>query len=257
MPKRGYGAAFGGGAGAQAAALKRSRVSGGVRMSPYINVPRLPRIPARLNGFVRYGGAWNRFGGNSRQKELKFFETAMNDTFDSTAVVPGTGGQISLIPQGDTATSRDGRQCVVKSVQLRAQLSFTPASASAASTNVWLALVQDTQCNGAAAAVTDVFTSASMASNFHNLNNSQRFRVLAKKHLKLTSTGGVGSTLNNVTAAVDIYRKVNIPLVFSSTTGAITELRSNNMFWILGSDVGSDDSVAIEGTTRLRFSDSQ
>ena len=51
---------------------------------------------------------------------------------------------------------------------------------------------------------------------------------------------------------VDWYKKVDIPMDWSSTTGAITEIRSNNIFLTAGA-AGFDDVVTFSGTCRLRF----
>ena len=113
----------------------------------------------------------------------------------------------------------------------------------------------DKQANGAAAAVTDVFTSANLASAMHNLSNSQRFVVLKKMKFTMGPMAGATTAYNNSTRTFEMFKKCNIPLEFSSTTGAITELRSNNVFLLAGTDQLSDDLISVAGTCRVRFSD--
>lgn len=212
---------------------------------------RAARRAAVVPGVTRTGGVWNRFGN-----EEKWLDTALTGTIDLTGEIPAAGGQICLIPQGDGPSARDGNKCVVTSVYGRFDFQiFTQVAANLTNTNVWIYLVLDTQANGAAAAVTDVFTSANLWECFRNLNNSERFKILKKKKIEFNPAiaGVTGSVLNGPMAKhVEIYKKCNIPLVFSSSTGALSEIRSNNIFWIWGTD-NDDDIVNSYSYTRIRF----
>lgn len=195
------------------------------------------------------------FGVRSSSKEKKFFDTALAFSFDATGEVPATG-QLVLIPQGVTEQSRVGRACVIKSLQLRIHAGFAPAAAATASTNAWIYVVQDTQANGAAAAITDVLTSNNMSTGLLNLDNSQRFRILKKLKMTFNPGAGVTTAYNNVNVDKECFLKLNIPIDYSSTTGAITEIRSNNIFLLAGTDTTSDDTVVLDGNARVRFTDS-
>lgn len=209
----------------------------------------------RAPGFLRLGGAYGRYGINARQQglkpELKFFDTANSFLFDSTAEVPATG-QVALIPQGDTESTRDGRLAVIKSIQIRGNLLFEPGASAAGVCQAFLYVVLDTQANGAAAAVTDVFTGTNLSTALLNLNNSGRFRILKKFNYNFTSTAGVSTAYNPMVKQLEWYKRCNIKMDWSSTTGAITEIRSNNIFLIAGASQG-DDLVTFTGNTRLRF----
>lgn len=186
--------------------------------------------------------------------ELKFFDTTLDFSLDATGEVPATG-QLVLIPQGVTESTRVGRLCVIKSLQMRGLLAFVPAAGATAATHAFIYVVLDTQANGAAAAITDVLTSNVMTRALINLNNSQRFRILKRFVVPLMPGAGVTTAYNNTVAMVDYYTKLNVPLDFSSTAGALTEIRSNNIFLLAGSDATSDDTVVFAGTARVRFSD--
>lgn len=245
-PKRKYGAISSGKASYTAIKrrLKRSRPSA-MRAA----------LAAVVPGYTRTGGSYGRYGYSASRlgltPEKKFFDTALSFDFDLTAEVPASG-QLVLIPQGDTESTRDGRKAVIESVQIRAALSFVPAAAATAATitNLWLVL--DTQCNGAAAAITDVFTSNVASTAMLNLNNSGRFKIL--KHWVHTWGPGAGATTayNNVFKQLEFYKKCKVPIDWSSTTGAITEIRSNNLFLMAGA-TGTDDLVHLEGNCRVRF----
>lgn len=183
--------------------------------------------------------------------ELKFFDTSLSFNFDVTGEVPATG-QLALIPQGDTESTRDGRLAVIKSIQIRGAFVFTPGAAGTAATSTFLYLVLDTQANGGAAAVSDVFTSADMWSNMLNLNNSGRFRILKKWVHTFNPPAGATTAYNVQVKQLEFYKRCNIKMDWSSTTRAITEIRSNNIFLLAGA-VNSDDLVQFSGTCRLRF----
>lgn len=203
-------------------------------------------------GRLRTGGMYGRFPPSGN--ETKFFDTALSFLFDATGEVPATG-QLNLIPQGVTESTRVGRLCCLKSIQIRGIAQWSPAAGTTASSTQYLYLVLDTQTNGAAAAITDVLTSNNMAVALINLNNSQRFRILKRFVIPMTSQAGVSGAFGNVVVPIDYFKKLDIALDFSSTTGAITEIRSNNLFLLAGSDTLADDVGGFAGTCRVRFAD--
>lgn len=202
----------------------------------------------------RYSKYNARFAGGV-PKELKRFDTALNFSFDDTGEVPSTG-QLCLIPQGDDATERIGRNVLVKSIHIRGNMELIASSAASRSTSVYLYVVLDTQCNGAAASISDVLTSADMESAMINLDNSNRFKILKKFRFALNPQAGWGTNTNSVQRNIEWYAKCHIPLKFDASAGAITDLTSNNIFLLAGSDGDSnDDTVAFLGTCRLRYYD--
>ncbi|AUM62034.1 capsid [uncultured virus] len=225
-------------------ARKRGRYAPGAT-----NVP----LPPGLAGRYRRVGFYGRYGGRESglKPEMKFFDTAVSFTFDATGEIPATG-QLTLIPQGDTESTRDGRMAVIKSIQVRGVMELAPAAGAFAAGVAYMYLVLDTQCNGAAAAITDVFTSNVMSTNMLNLANSGRFRILKRWVVPLKATAGVTTAYNLDHKAIEFYKRCNIPVVWSSTAGAITEIRSNNIFLCAGSKT-LDDIIDFIGTVRLRF----
>lgn len=211
--------------------------------------PSMPLIKGkeRVSGFY---GRYNLPGGGS---ENKFFDTSMSFTFDATGEVPATG-QLCLIPQGVTESTRVGRKAVIKSIHIRGTAVGAPDVLTAYTQSIYFYVVLDKQCNGAAAAVTDVLTSSDMSVAMINLANSERFVILKRIVKILEPSAGVSGAYNGVRKNFEWFHKCNIPLEFSSTTGAITEIRSNNVF-ILAGQKGPDDFTEFTGTCRLRFSD--
>lgn len=238
-----------------ATAQKNARMMaiGALRLS---RAPRAPVIP----GVSRVAGFYGRYSGSA--PELKFFDTALTFSADATAEVGGTAvlGQVSLIPQGVTQSTRVGRKATVMSIYTHGIAVFVPAAAATASTNVYMYLIQDTQTNGAAATIsgdTGIFTSNQLHVANMNLANGQRFKILKKWVMNFTSPAGATTAYNNVSKTWQFYKKCQIPIEYDAAadTGALTTIRSNNIFFAYGTDGQSDDLVTFVGTCRLRFAD--
>lgn len=205
----------------------------------------------RTSGYYgRYNRAQVSGGG-----EQKFFDTALSFTVDRTAEVPATG-QLNLVPQGVEESQRIGRKITIKSIQLRGALRYAPGAGGTGGTSVTWYVVQDTQCNGAAAAILDVLTTNAMETGMINMANSTRFRILKKFTWNFQASAGVSAAFGTSVKTVQMYKKCDIPVEFSSTTGAITEIRSNNIFLLAGNESANDDDlVTMTGTCRIRYSD--
>ena len=198
-------------------------------------------------------GRWN--NPENRTQENKWFDTALSFTFASTAVVPASG-QLALIPQGTEGDERIGRKTTIHSIQLRAQLAFAPA-ANDVSGLAYLYLVQDMQCNGSAAGVSDILTGTNLATALINMSNSSRFRILKRFVWELNQPGVAASGTYNtpVFRHLEYFKKCRIPMEYSSTTGAIGEIKSNNIFLVAGCSSGVSGLIDVSGACRLRFSD--
>jgi len=209
------------------------------------------RTTTYKKGYQRTSGFYGRYAPTGT--ELKFLDTSWNDT-----TVAATGEvilpSVNLIPQGVTESQRIGRKCIIRSISLRYVIQIKPTTnTNNTDDGVRLILFQDKQCNGTAATVTDLLKTADYLS-FNNLSNKERFKVLADKFVDVHSTAGGGSTatFGELGVTKSLYIKCYIPIEFSSTTGAITEIRSNNIGVLLISDSAD---TACEGLVRVRFSD--
>ncbi len=202
----------------------------------------------RTSGF--YGGG--KYAGGSNM-ELKFFDLDLNDPVISAAgTVTDT---INGIGQGTTEIDRIGRKCTIKSINWRFQISLPPGTAvSTTNDTVRVILFLDKQCNGATATVLGIIETADFQS-FNNLANKSRFRTLMDRSYQLNaSLSGNGTTVDSAEVVENdaFYLKCDIPLEFDNTTGAITEIRSNNLGVLLISEGG----LATFGSKiKLRFSD--
>lgn len=243
MVKRGYALVEATGKGKAYVQVKKAKPS------QRIAIPKALRGTFRKSGFY---GRYNQPGGKGG--EVKFLDTANSFTCDTTGEVPATG-QLNLIPQGVTESTRVGRKATVKSIQIRGTMTYVPATDTFGTAAAFIYLVLDKQANGAAAAITDVLTTNVMTSAMINMANSERFVILKKWRIPFVSGAGVSAAYGRVIKNWEFYKKCNIPLEFSSTTGAITELKSNNIFFLAGADGNADDEINVSATTRIRFSD--
>ncbi len=240
-----------------AASYKRKRPvssASALVLGPY----RPPRPVKRRRAFVpgqdRVGGFYGRYGKGG---ELKFHDVELNDGVVANGAT--VTASINLIAQGVTESERVGRKCTIKSINWRYQVSipeFDAAVTPATPSTVRLIVYCDKQCNGATIVGTDLLESADIHS-FRNLSNSGRFtvhldKVVTLNYLTMASDGAGVVSGGEVFREYQFYKKVNIPIEFNGTTGAIAEIRSNNLGVMV---VGLSGAGAINSKFRLRFSD--
>ncbi len=225
------------------------------RKAPYTRA-RTP-TPGRkfIAGRDRVGGYYGRYAGP--KGELKFHDVNLDDAVVATAgtVTP----TINIIAQGVTESQRIGRKCTIKQINWRYDVilpEIDAAGTPGSGDSLRIIIFIDKQANGATAAVTDLLETANFLS-FRNLANSGRFTFLMDKmhninYAGLASDGaGVVSQANRI-FAYSWYKRCNLPIEYSSTTGAIGEIRSNNIGVCLLSRSGV---VQLDSHFRLRFSD--
>lgn len=201
---------------------------------------------------IKYSSSYTGYYGRVSKKggEAKFFETDVSLTPTTSGVIQNS---INLIPQGVTESTRVGRKCTITKIGLRGVAEiFGDATAGA---NQWRIIVYlDKQANGAAAGVTDILESADDKA-FNNLSNSQRFVTLKDWYFRTEAGAYDGTDYNPYGRALKWHKKCSIPLEFSSTTGAITELRSNNIGILAIMEQASPGTVRLSLAARIRFTD--
>lgn len=227
--------------------------------------PARRRIPAKRRrigaGVFTAGGALIK--PRQRQNpvfepELKNLDLQMGFTFDSTLEIPTTG-QLSMIAQGDDANSRDGRQVIIKSLQIHGQLAYAPAAGvigAVVPTSVSLWLCLDTQTNGAAATPADVITvtGTTPVNWVKNLDNDKRFQILKHWRWDFGPTGSwvaPGGGRLQLLSMEDYFLRMNLPVTFNGTAAAISSISTNNLFILAQAD--TDDLVTFTGRSRIRF----
>ena len=205
-----------------------------------------PFIP----GVNRTGGAYSRSLRANAGIEKKFFDTNAANAGDMSAGV--ILNSVNLIPQGTTDQTRIGNKIVIKNFNFKLGISNDNITTLAFATpNIRVIVFVDKQCNGATAVVTDILKTASFSS-FRNMDQIDRFQILTDQIYAARAVGtNAGNSDTGITWSA-IYKKLNLDVHFSSTTGAITELRSNN----IGLLYFADTSLAnMNGTIRVKYID--
>lgn len=191
-----------------------------------------------------YYGRYNRASGN----EVKFHDSITSSTITNGGLI------VDNIPSGiESGTEEDqriGRS--ITATRLNFNGIFTlPASTSNHTDVVRLMVVQDKQCNGATFTSAQLLESGGGFLSYRNLENTARFNVLYDKRFTLNAMTSLGSSTQPVTR----FFKASIPLKgmkfeYSSTTGSITELKSNNLAIFMISEHGV---ALVNMVSRLRF----
>lgn len=264
---------------------KRQRISLGqvvtIRKRKFEGLPittafrKRARTAAAAGGYARRrrGAAWrmNRRQGGFLAIEKKFYDTTLTATTinaptDSTTgeYDPSVTSMISTPAQGDGEQNRDGKQIIAKYVQLKGAITLTPQlnqTALDAGTRVFVALVLDTQSNGAQAQSEQVFKNLGAAaplaaSPLRNLENGARFKILKSEtcHLiaKTASWDGTNIEVAGDNYTLDWYVPLNnLKINFNSgTTASIANVLDNSLHVMAFATVAD---CAIQYNARMRF----
>lgn len=204
------------------------------------------------SGMTRTVGFYNRYANEGLGGERRFFDQQENWTFADSAVV--VVDSLNKLVQGAGSSDRIGRKAVIHSVQIRGEVRASSGGSTAGANLAYFYLVEDKQANGAVASVGDVLTSDILLRGLINLSNSKRFRIIKRFVIELNATAGVSGAFGDVIQEIDFFRKVTIPLEFSGATGALTEIKSNNLLLIAGRNAAGSTVITFNGITRIRFS---
>ncbi len=216
-----------------------------------------------------------------RRPEKKFYDTNITDISlgaGGQALVAAGGGPalttLTLvdIKQGVGEKERIGRKCTITNIYIRMFVEFkTFANTGSSLTplsgheSIRMILFWDKQCNGAAAAFTDILEADSINS-FRNLANNKRFVILYDKTRSFNAkwvTSGDGAVNDEAVVHAEfkwkITKKVFIPIEYNNTTGALSEIRSNNIGLYVWCSQGARMQLAGAATAigkiRIRFID--
>jgi hypothetical protein len=227
---------------------KRRRFLAAPKSTTY--TPRKRTLPPMRAGRTRVTGFYGRFQSGG---EKKFHDVDLDDAAVATA---GTITDSHVkIAQGTTESTRIGRKLTIRKINWRYDLRLNNSSEPSHGDVVRVILYVDHQCNGATAAVGDVLASADYQS-FRNLANMTRFTILLDKTYNLQFSAGAYDGTNDqfstVTQSYTFQKRCNIPVEYSSTTGAITEIKSNNIGSLL---ISRNGFGAFASKFRFRFDD--
>ncbi len=207
------------------------------------------------NGKNRTGGFYNRYNHTHATPELKFHDITIN-----TNPLVGPAGSIILdsavkIAAGSGESQRIGRQILVKKFSMKFTLTFLSQTTSGNAHGFARIIVYcDKQANGATATVGGILQSPLTMMSYRDLENVNRFKILADRKYALSPTAGVGNGTTNIFSGGythdEIHLNLNLPIEYSLTTAAITEIKSNNIGILAISHSGR---VKLESKVRIRF----
>lgn len=171
---------------------------------------------------------------------------------------------LNAINQGDSYTDRDGRKIVMKSVHVTGVITSAKQADQTAMDDpayIYIALVLDTQTNGAQLNSEDVFSNPSgsatlCASPIRNMNRIDRYRVLKSVKLKLerppTQWDGTNIEQGGLIEPFEIYKKLNVPVTYSSNGNGIADIVDNSLH-IIAYTSNTDLVPQIQYNSRVVF----
>ena len=216
------------------------------------------KAPSSL-GYQRTSGYYGRYSG--KDPEMKFHDVDIDDAVVSAAGTIQNSGSVLGIAQGNGESDRVGRKIIIRKIQWHYSLELFEVTNSAnrpASEIVRIILYEDTQCNGAAAAVTDILESDNYQS-WRNLANSSRFKIHLDKEITINRESITENSDNTFSAPKSyrtgkFFKNCYIPIEYdnSATDGSLATIKSKNLCVLLLSKEGVS---AFDSKMRLRYSD--
>lgn len=221
------------------------------------------------------GNASGLYNLSSGTKEYKFVDVNLGTASASTTLGPGAAATFTLLnglTLGTSAFQRIGNKIAMKSLYWSLAVGMASADADPATdTNVnnvpvRLMIIYDKQTNGTLPVVGDLLSAFSGIANTtartidvnspNNLNNRDRFIVLADKRFILQS-GGPSSRY------IKKYKRLNTSVAYKSgaTVGDVTDITSGGLYFLAYRDTdlaGVADpapTVSLTGDIRLRYQD--
>lgn len=215
-------------------------------------------------------------------RELKFYDTSgesislvspPNFATANLFINPTAGGLISTPTLGDSGNQRSGRRILIKNVWITgfAQIAAEPVQfAPPTPVVVWVAVVLDTQTNGAQCTTQDIFSNPitgvdyeGLFPPFRNMLSNTRYQVLGAVMFKLGKSQCFTIDTTAVPAEfswagdLEIFEKF-LPLDFfvnfnSGTTASVASVVDNSIHVMAAQSGGQQ--VTLSYKCRVRFAD--
>lgn len=206
---------------------------------------------------------------NSRTAGFLGLEKKFYDTNLASGAIPAptdcTGGEfdpsatsmISTPAQGDNEQQRDGKKIVIKGVQIKGVINRVKTLAGPIEANhVFVALVLDTQTNGAQMNSEDCFkntnaTALTAVTPVRNLLFSNRFKVLKTWEFDMQYRAWDADIAGAETRVFEYFQDMNLPVNFNAgTTASVANVIDNSLHIIAFSTVTGN---TISYNARIRF----
>jgi len=150
---------------------------------------------------------------------------------------------VNGIPQGDSASQREGSRVNCKSLEIRGLASAT--SSTVEPTSAFWALIEDRQPNGAGFTIGDVYDlggSGDPVIAMRNQDKIERFKVLAREDFTIGFTyGGTIQNGSGVPSQLAFHKYVDLSklnardsmLRYSGSGSTITALQTNSLYLVV------------------------
>ncbi len=225
------------------------------------------RFTQRMISNARIGGF---LGIETKFYDQKLLGAALTAPTDATGgeVDPSATVMLNTVVQGDGESQRDGRKITMKSIYIEGQVKTAGQAGQSATDNqalVFIALVLDTQCNGATINSEDVYVNpgangVTAAGPLRNLQFTKRFKVLATRRFiiqnpnMVNDTGSTGGVIQNgLSKRFKIFKNLgNLQVTYSATTETVANITDNCLHMVA---FVSNTALApqINYVSRLRF----
>ncbi len=245
---------------------KRKRNNGG-----WVKATR-PMRPQRRQYISAHRSKLNFRSGGYLGIENKFYDSSLAASA-LTAPANASGGEhdpsatilLNTVVQGDGQSNRDGRKIVMKQIMIRGVVQCAPIinqTIVPQAATCFIALVLDTQTNGATITSEQVFTNkgatALLATSLFNaMERTGRFKVLKRLVFPLVQQtvawDGTNLEVGGYSRPFQMMVPLkNIPVLYSSTTETVANIVDNSLHII--AYVSNTDSVPkLSYNARLRF----
>lgn len=208
-------------------------------------------------------------------QELKFYDTSLSNATIS-APTDASGGELdpsatvvfNSVDQGDGEQQRDGRRITMKSLYINGTITVGAQSGQSAAdepAHIYLAVVLDTQTNGATIVSEEVFENQSgvaglASSPMRNLQYVDRFKVLGSKKLTLQSpnmandTGATGGVIQaGIMRPFKFYVNLkDVVVTYKGTTASVANITDNSIH-LIGYTSNTTLAPKMNYNARLRF----
>lgn len=213
-----------------------------------------------VKGRDRTIGDYKRFSGPGvTRPEKKFLDIDILDNPIGTTA--GVISSLNILPQGIAANERIGRKVTITKLKIKYRIHMPLTESVSTLTSgdtVRVMIFIDKQANGAAALGTDILSDDTDYHSYRLLSNAGRFTVLWDRTDHLDFANFVyDSNVPQVMQTGGAYyikfsKNLNLPIEFNGATGAITEIRSNNIGMLL---MSSNGRAVMKGISRIRYAD--
>lgn len=193
--------------------------------------PKMSRQPSLINPPLKRGMSIEK--KNIDKLDVTISTGATNDF---TAPV-----NLNTVAVGPASTDRVGRKITMRSLYIRGVYSAATASA-----DLRVLVVYDKQANGAVPATNVILSGTPNFNSFQNLNNSDRFVVVADQIISQPQQAATPQYFQ-------IYRKLNLDTLFLLDTNASNSIATGALLILFADDSANAQSITY--SSRVRFTD--